>query len=137
MKFDFNCLVGVIGSIACVLWGKDTLSIRVLMFFALADYILGVYSAYVNKQWSSKIGARGIAKKLIMLFIIIPMAYYIDKLLSAGGVLFNVVVFWYIGNESLSIIENSIKAGLNVPNKLKDAIQILMKEEDNDNEDKH
>jgi toxin secretion/phage lysis holin len=135
MRFDFNCLVGIIGSIACVLWGQDTLAIRVLMFFALADYILGVYSAYVNKEWSSKVGARGIAKKLIMLFIIIPMAFYIDKLLSANGVLFNVVVFWYIGNEAISIIENSIKAGLNVPNKLKDAIQVLMNEEDSDNED--
>jgi toxin secretion/phage lysis holin len=135
MKFDFNFLVGIIGSITCVLWGQDTLAIRVLMFFALADYILGVYSAYVNKEWSSKIGARGIAKKLIMLFIIIPMAFYIDKLLSANCVLFNVVVFWYIGNEAISIIENSIKAGLNVPNKLKDAIQVLMNEEDNDNED--
>jgi toxin secretion/phage lysis holin len=135
MRFDFNCLVGVIGSIACVLWGQDTLAIRVLMFFALADYILGVYSAFVNKEWSSKVGARGIAKKLIMLFIIIPMAFYIDKLLSANCVLFNVVVFWYIGNESISIIENSIKAGLNVPNKLKDAIQVLMNEEDNDDED--
>lgn len=135
MRFDFNCLVGIIGSIACVLWGQDTLAIRVLMFFALADYILGVYSAYVNKEWSSKVGGRGIAKKLIMLFIIIPMAFYIDKLLSASGVLFNVVVFWYIGNESVSIIENSVKAGLNVPNKLKDAIQVLMNEEDSDNED--
>jgi phage-related holin len=66
MRFDFNCLVGIIGSITCVLWGQDTLAIRVLMFFALADYILGVYSAYVNKEWSSKVGARGIAKKLII-----------------------------------------------------------------------
>lgn len=135
MRFDFNCIVGVVGSIVCVLWGQDTLAIRVLMFFALADYLLGVYSAFINKEWSSKVGARGIAKKLIMLFIIIPMAYYIDQLLSASGVLFNVVVFWYIGNESVSIIENSVKAGLNVPEKLKDAIQVLMNEEGKGNED--
>lgn len=131
MKFDFNCIVGLMGSIACALWGSDSLAIKVLMFFALADYITGMYSAYINKLWSSKVGIQGIAKKLIMIFIIIPMAFYIDRLLKANGVLLNVVTFWYVGNEALSIVENAIKAGISVPEKLKDAIQILINEEDN------
>ena len=131
MKFEFNMLVGIFGTIAIFLWGGFPFAIQVLIYFALADYVSGIYSAFIQKKLSSSVGFKGIFKKIFM-FLICSLAYYIDTLTQAGGVLFNVVVFWYLGNEALSIIENAIKSGVKVPEKLKNAIVILM---DNDDEE--
>lgn len=131
MKFEFNVIISFLLTLASCLWGGFPFAIQVLIYFALADYVSGIYSAFIQKKLSSSVGFKGIFKKIFM-FLICSLAYYIDILTQAGGVLFNVVVFWYLGNEALSIIENAIKSGVKVPEKLKNAIVILM---DNDDEE--
>lgn len=125
MKFQFNTIIGIFGGIATFLWGGFPFVMQILVYFAVVDYVTGMYSAYITKTLSSATGFRGVIKKIFMFFIC-SLAYWIDVLTDANGILFSVVVFWYIGNEGLSIIENAIESGLKVPDKLKDAIQILV-----------
>ena len=131
MKFEFNSLIAFIGAIASFAWGGYPLGIQILVYFAIADYITGMVSAAKAHELSSKIGFFGIVKKMLM-FLLCSVAFKIDGLIGASGLLFNGVIFWYVGNEGLSIIENSIEMGLKVPKRLKDAIDALLAEDDED-----
>lgn len=101
-----------------------------LIAFVVVDYITGVLRAGVERKLSSSIGVKGIAKK-IMIFIMVGIAHLIDVyLLSEGnGITRTAVIFFYISNEGLSIIENSGAIGLPIPNKLKLALKQLSSEE--------
>lgn len=131
MKFEFNSLIAFIGAVASFAWGGYPLGIQILVYFAIADYITGMVSAAKAHELSSKVGFFGIVKKMLM-FLLCSVAFKIDGLIGASGLLFNGVIFWYVGNEALSIIENSIEMGLKVPKKLKDAIDTLLSEDDED-----
>lgn len=127
MKFEANSITSILCLIASFLWGGFPTGLAVLAYFALIDYLTGMCAAFIKKEWSSTIGALGIIKK-IFIFIVCSVAYWIDNLTHANNVLFNIVVFWYCGNESLSILENVIKIGLPVPQKIKDAVDQLKEE---------
>lgn len=110
---------------ACLGWflGDVDGFIYTLIAFVVADYITGVLRAISEKELSSKIGARGIVKK-VMIFIIVGIAHLVDMNILTGGqnVLRTAVIFFYISNEGISIIENSSVIGLPVPKKLKDIL---------------
>ena len=132
MNYKFNTIIGLFGALASFLWGGFPFSMQMLVYFAVIDYVTGMYSAFITHTLSSSTGFRGVFKKIFM-FSICSLAYWLDILTGAGGVLFNVVVFWYIGNEGLSILENAIESGIKVPDKLKDAIEMLIGGEDDEN----
>lgn len=131
MNYKFNTIIGLFGGLASFLWGGFPFSMQMLVYFAVIDYVTGMYSAFITHTLSSSTGFRGVLKKIFM-FSICSLAYWLDLLTSAGGVLFNVVVFWYIGNEGLSILENAIESGIKVPDKLKNAIEMLIGGEDDE-----
>ncbi|MGM0792439.1 MAG: phage holin family protein [Bacillota bacterium] len=110
-----------------------------LIIFVIVDYITGIMVAIINKELSSEIGARGIFKK-ILIFILVAIAHIIDsRLIGEGSVIRTAVIFFYLSNEGISIIENSTRIGLPVPQKLKDVLAQLhgkAKGEDK-NEPKH
>ena len=96
-----------------------------LIIFVIVDYITGIMVAIINKELSSEIGARGIFKK-ILIFILVGIAHIIDsRLIGEGGVIRTAVIFFYLSNEGISIIENSTRIGLPVPLKLKDVLAQL------------
>lgn len=132
MHFKFNTIIGLLGGLATFLWGGFPFSMQMLVYFAVIDYVTGMYSAFITHTLNSSTGFKGVFKKIFM-FSICSLAYWLDLLTGAGDVLFNVVVFWYIGNEGLSILENAIESGIKVPGKLKDAIETLIGGEDNEN----
>ena len=89
------------------------------------DYISGVMAAYVNPNLAlnSQRGFRGIIKKM-MILLLVSLAHFVDK--AIGQILVQTIVIWFfIGNEGLSIVENSAKAGLPVPEKLKATLEQL------------
>ena len=105
--------------------------IYALLAFVIVDYVTGFIKAIVTKKLSSSIGAKGIAKK-VMLFLIVGIAHLADLyLLNDSGALRTAVVFFYISNEGLSILENAAAIGLPIPLKLN---VILAKLHDNTNE---
>lgn len=100
-----------------------------LITFVVIDYVTGLMVAVLEKKLSSEIGFRGIFKK-VLVFIFVGIGNIIDVyLLKNGSAVRTAVIFFYISNEGISIIENSAKIGLPIPQKLKDILEQLNKEE--------
>lgn len=100
-----------------------------LITFVVIDYVTGLMVAVLEKKLSSEIGFRGIFKK-VLVFIFVGIGNIIDAhLLKNGSAIRTAVIFFYISNEGISIIENSAKIGLPIPQKLKDILEQLNKEE--------
>jgi toxin secretion/phage lysis holin len=96
-----------------------------LIAFVVIDYILGVMCAILEKHLSSDVGARGIFKKVVI-FSLVGIAHIIDQnIIGDGGVIRTAVIFFYLSNEGISIIENSTRIGLPVPDKLKEILEQL------------
>jgi toxin secretion/phage lysis holin len=96
-----------------------------LIAFVVVDYLTGVMCAVLNKKLSSEVGARGIFKK-ILIFVMVGVGHIIDsQLIGSGSVLRTAVIFFYISNEGISLIENAAIIGLPVPDKLKDTLAQL------------
>lgn len=107
-----------------------------LIVFVVIDYTTGVISAAVNKKLSSSVGFKGLLRK-ILIFLIVGLANILDVyVLGANAILRSAVIFFYIANEGLSIIENLGETGLPIPKKLRDVLAQLRKksgEEDDEN----
>lgn len=149
MRVTFNLWCGVVGAtITLLLGGFDSL-LQLLIFVMIADYITGLICGVVGVsgktaggKLSSKIMARGIAKKVSIL-IIVALANMMDiNIFHSGELLRDICIYAFIANESLSLIENVGLIGVPIPKKLKDTIEILSDKymddedmEDNENED--
>lgn len=93
-----------------------------LVAFVVADYLSGVLRAIVEKKLSSSIGSKGISKK-VAIFILVGIAHMIDvQIIGEGEAIRNAVIFFYISNEGVSILENSVALGLPVPQKLRNVL---------------
>ena len=89
-----------------------------LIAFVVADYITGVLKAIAEKNLSSSIGFKGICKK-VCIFTLVGVANVLDvHIIGSGCILRSAVIFFYISNEGISIIENAARMGLPVPQKL-------------------
>ena len=101
-----------------------------LRALVILDYITGVCAAIHSRELSSEIGAKGIAKK-ITTFAVISLAHILDEyVLKDGGAIQTMTSIFYIVNESISILENAIRTGLPVPEKLKSIIRTLGKSQE-------
>lgn len=100
-----------------------------LVALIVLDYISGVAAAVIEKKVSSELGAKGIAKKIFMFFIV-AVANIVDvNVIGEGHVLKSVTVFFYITNECISLIENAGRLGVPVPKKLLDVLEQLKNKE--------
>ena len=125
------------GWLGYFLGGNDGLLIA-LVVFAVADYITGVMCAVSDKKLNSQVGFKGICRK-VLIFLLVGIANVIDiNVLGQVGVLRTAVIFFYISNEGLSLIENAAHLGLPIPGKLKEVLEQLHNrdEKDTDKEEK-
>lgn len=96
--------------------------IYALITFVVVDYITGLMCAILDKKLSSEIGFRGIFKK-ILIFSLVAIGHIIDKnVIGDGSVIRTAVIFFYLSNEGVSILENAAHIGLPIPQKLKDVL---------------
>ncbi len=101
-----------------------------LVAFVVLDYITGLMVAILEKKLSSSIGFKGIFKK-VLIFIFVGIGHIIDfYILQNGSAVRTAVIFFYLSNEGLSIVENAAKIGLPVPESLKKVFTELNKEDD-------
>ena len=102
-----------------------------LLVFVVVDYITGIMAGYIQKKLSSEVGFKGIARKVVI-FLLVGVGHILDaQIIQAGSVLRTAVIFFYLSNEGISIVENAAIIGLPVPQKLKDVLeQIRDKEEE-------
>lgn len=117
-------IAGIGGWLGWLLGGYDGF-LYALIAFVVLDYLLGVMCAIIEKHLSSDVGARGIFKKVVI-FSLVGVAHIIDQnIIGDGGVLRTAVIFFYLSNEGISIIENATRLGLPVPEKLSDVLEQL------------
>ena len=124
-------LAGVAGAI-CGLFGEWTTTLTILVVVMAIDYISGVLVAACGKSpkteaggLSSKVGFIGIAKKAFMMILVL-LATMLDKAIGNETMVFQTsLVFYYIANEGLSVLENAALMGLPFPEKLKKALETL------------
>ena len=130
-EFFKALLVAIGGYIAWFLGGFDGILIA-LCVFALVDYLTGVIAAVIEKKLSSQIGSRGIARKILMFFLVGVSAVLDMYVLGGESPIREIVIVFYIANEGISIIENSARLGLPVPKKLIDVLEQLKSKGDGD-----
>ena len=120
-QFAFAALGGALGA---VLGGWDGF-LYALIVFVVVDYLTGVMVAVLNKELSSSVGFHGIFKKIVI-FALVAVGHIIDaNVIQEGSVIRTAVIFFYLSNEGISILENVSAIGLPVPQKLKDVLEQL------------
>lgn len=135
MKYVANTMQYVFaamgGSLGAVLGGFDGF-LYALIVFVVVDYMTGVMVGILNKELSSQIGFRGIFKKVVI-FSLVAVAHIIDThVIQNGSVLRTTVIFFYLSNEGISILENAALIGLPIPKKMKDVLEQLKENEDHE-----
>lgn len=111
---------------SCIFGAADGL-FKALIAFVILDYITGVCVAFSNHTLSSKVGAKGIARK-VTIFALVSLSHISDEyLLGGGNVLRTITTGFYISNECISIFENAGDLGLPLPKKLKEVLSTLNK----------
>ena len=119
------------GWLGWLLGGWDS-PLYVLIAFITIDYITGVMCAVASQSLSSEIGYKGIFRKVVILMLV-GIGAMLDKyIIGTGEVLRMAVIFYYVSNEGISILENATRLGLPVPRKLKDVLERLKEVEDGD-----
>ena len=112
------------GWLGYFLGGCDGLLYALIAFVAI-DYITGVMCAISDKTLSSEVGFRGICRK-VLIFLLVGIGHIVDAQgIGSGGVLRTAVIFFYLSNEGVSLIENAAHLGLPVPDKLKAVLEQL------------
>ena len=112
------------GWLGYFLGGCDGLIIALVIFVAV-DYLTGVMCAIVDKKLSSEVGFKGIAKK-VLIFLLVGVANILDvDVIGTGSILRTAVIFFYLSNEGISLLENAAHLGLPIPSKLKAALEQL------------
>ena len=121
------------GWLGYFLGGCDGL-LYTLLAFVILDYLTGVMCAIVDKKLSSEIGFRGIFKK-VLIFVLVGVGHLMDvQILGAAGVLRTAVIFFYLSNEGVSLVENAAHLGLPIPTKLKAVLEQLHDRSEKDGE---
>ena len=101
-----------------------------LIAFVVIDYVTGVMCAVADKKLSSSVGFRGICRK-VLIFALVGVGNILDVyVLGQGSVLRTAVIFFYLSNEGVSMLENSAHLGLPIPEKLKEVLAQLHERED-------
>ena len=112
------------GWLGYFLGGCDGLLIA-LIVFAVVDYITGVMCALADHCLSSAVGFKGICRK-VLIFTLVGIANIIDvHVIGDGSILRTAVIFFYLSNEGVSLLENAAHLGLPIPEKLKDVLEQL------------
>lgn len=127
MKEVISSALACIGTTFIYLIGGMDIAITCLLIAIALDYISGIIKAYECKVLSSKIGFRGILKKVGVLLVVM-LAVLIDRVTGNTGAIRTLVVYYFVANEGLSIIENLAEAGVPIPKSLKKALKSLKKE---------
>lgn len=109
------------------LFGGIDVALQCLLIAIVLDYISGLIKAYNTKTLSSSIGFKGILKKVGVL-VIVMLAVLVDRVTLDNGGIRSLVIYYFVANEGLSILENLAVAGLPIPKKLKDALKVIKKE---------
>lgn len=127
IKFDICGIFAGLGTVLVYMFGGFDVALQCLLIAIVIDYISGLIKAYVTKTLDSKVGFKGILKKVGILCIVC-LAVLLDRITGESGAIRTLVIYYFVANEGLSILENLSIAGLPIPQSIKKALQALKKE---------
>ncbi len=114
--------IATLGTGLTWLFGAWDTALTVLVCFMVLDYLTGVIRAWANKQVSSNVGLHGIARKSLILVVLI-VGVLLDRLLNSDTWVFRTLIaYFYIANEGISLLENCVGLGLPIPQQLQDVL---------------
>lgn len=120
-----NVFSVILTTIVYLLGGID-IAIQSLLIVIIIDYLTGIASAIYNKELSSKTGFKGIIKKFSYL-LVVALSVVIDNLLGQSGLIRTLVIYFFVANDGLSIVENMAEMNIKLPKKLIDALEQIKK----------
>ena len=127
MKNTINYVIStILTTIIYYLGGLDT-ALKTLLILMLLDYITGVCKSIVNKKIISIIGVKGIIKKVGYL-VIVALSFLLDHIVGDTGAIRNLVVYFFVANEGISILENWGAMGLPLPQKVYEVLEQIKNE---------
>ena len=125
---------GLGGWLGWFLGGCDGL-LYALVIFVVVDYITGVMCAAADHKLSSEVGFKGICRK-VLIFLLVGIGHILDaQIIGTGSVLRTAVIFFYLSNEGVSLLENAGHLGLPIPEKLKIVLEQLHDRAEKETED--
>ena len=126
MKNMFNNITSIIFTTFVYLIGGIDIAMQSLLIVMVVDYLTGFISAIYNKNLSSKIGFKGILKKFSYLCVV-ALSVVIDNLTGQNGLVRTLVIYFFVANDGLSIIENMAEMNIKLPQKLIDCLEQIKK----------
>ena len=126
MKIAINNVFSVILTTIVYLLGGIDIALQSLLIVIVIDYLTGIASAIYNKELSSKMGFKGIIKKFSYL-LVVALSVVIDNLTGQSGLIRTLVIYFFVANDGLSIIENMAEMNIKLPQKLIDALEQIKK----------
>jgi len=127
MKNIINFITGTLATALVYFLGGWDIALQVLLLVVVLDYLTGVCKAIYNKKLNSEIGLKGIVKK-IGYFILVAVSTMLDRITGDTGAIRTIVIYFFVANEGISILENWGGMGLPLPPKLKNALEQLKNE---------
>ena len=122
MKNIISDILSVLLTTLVYILGGFDVALKSLIIIVVIDYLTGVGSAYYNKKVSSKKGLKGIIKKFCY-FLIVALAVVIDNLMGQSGVIRTLVIYFFVANDGISIIENMAEMDVKLPKKLIESLE--------------
>lgn len=116
-----------VGTFLLYFLGGWDIALQCLITAIVLDYISGLIKAYNTKTLSSKIGFKGLLKKVGILCIVV-LSVLLDRITGESGVIRTMVIYYFVANEGLSVLENFAEAGLPIPQFIRDALLNLQKD---------
>lgn len=127
MKEYLCAILATVGYLFIYLLGGWDVSLQCLLLAIVFDYISGIIKAFHAKTLSSKIGFQGILKKVGILLIVM-LGVLVDRVTGNTGAVRTLVIYYFVANEGLSVIENLGQCGVPIPASIKKALKALNKE---------
>lgn len=124
MKYVISNVISVILTFLIYLLGGFDIALKSLLIVIVIDYATGILSAIYNKQINSKVGFKGILKKFSYL-LIIALSVIIDNILGQSGTIRTLVIYFFVANDGISILENVAEMNIPLPPKLLETLQQL------------
>ena len=123
-----NIIIADAATVVVYIFGGLDIALQCLLIAIAIDYISGLIKAYETRTLSSKIGMHGILKK-VGLLAVVALAVVIDRITGNSGDIRTLVIYYFVANEGLSILENLAAAGVPIPEFVTKALKVLKNEE--------
>ena len=128
-----SIVIGAVGGICARMLGGFDKLIGILTVMIAVDYVTGLLNGYMQKVLSSKVGLRGIVKK-VMIYMVVVVAVVLDYLTDGTFAIREITIVFFISNECISLLEN-VSPYLPIPDAIKEALIQIRKGTSNDSKD--